>query len=344
MSARRALASAAAAALLAAAAAPVYASYRSALRRARARVSIGSRLADTRCGPIEYAIAGEGPPVLFSHGAGGGFDQGLAVGRDVARAGFRLIAMSRFGYLRTPLPRDASAAAQADAHAALLDALEIPSAAIIGGSAGAPSALQFALRHPERTSALVLAVPAAYAPRPDGRPPVNVPAGTVPLFATALKSDFLFWSATRVARDTVVRAILGTPPEVLRRASAEEQQRVAQVLDDILPVSARWQGLLNDAAVTMTLERYELEKISAPTIAFSVEDDLYGTYECARYTAAHIPNARFVGYATGGHLWVGHHQEVFAEVAAFVKSNAASRRSRVVPLLRQPVGLGGAGD
>jgi pimeloyl-ACP methyl ester carboxylesterase len=52
--------------------------------------------------------------------------------------------MSRFGYLRTPLPADASAAAQADAHACLLDALGIRRAAIVGASAGAPSAMQFA--------------------------------------------------------------------------------------------------------------------------------------------------------------------------------------------------------
>jgi pimeloyl-ACP methyl ester carboxylesterase len=321
MSRRGTIATIAGAALIAAAAAaaPVYASYRHALRRARARISTGSEVAQTPCGPIEYAVAGRGPPVLFVHGAGGGFDQGLAFGRDLVAPGFRVIAMSRFGYLRTPLPADASPAAQADAHAALLDALEIPRAAIIGGSAGAPSALQFALRHPGRTTALVLAVPAAYAPRPDGKAPLNVPAGTEPLFATALQWDFLFWSATRLAHDTVVRAILGTPPDIVRNASAEEQQRVAEILDDILPVSARRLGLLNDAAVTTSLERYELEKISAPTLAFSVEDDLYGTYECARYTAAHIPNARFVGYATGGHVWVGHQREVFAEIAAFLK-------------------------
>ena len=321
----RTIAAAAAAALLAAAAAPVYARYRDALRRARSRIAASSRLAQTRCGPIEYGIAGDGPPVLFVHGAGGGFDQGLAFGRDLSASGFRVIAMSRFGYLRTPLPRDASAAAQADAHAALLDELGISRAAIIGGSAGAPSALQFALRHPERTGALVLAVPAAYVPRPDARPAVNVPAGTEPLFATALNSDFLFWAATRLARDTVVRAVLGTPPDVARHASAEEQQRVQQVIDAILPVSARRLGLLNDAAVVSRLERYELEKISVPTLVLSVEDDLYGTYECARYTAAHVPNARFVGFATGGHLWVGHQREMFLEIAAFLKSNTGSR-------------------
>jgi pimeloyl-ACP methyl ester carboxylesterase len=302
---------------LLAAATPIYASYQAAMRRARARIAAG-RLVQTRCGPIEYAVAGSGPPVLFIHGAGGGFDQGLAFGADLAVAGFQVIAMSRFGYLRTPLPADASAAAQADAHACLLDSLGVPRAAILGGSAGAPSAMQFALRYPERTTALVLAVPAAYAPREDGRPALAVPAGTEALFDTALRSDFLFWAASRLARITVVRAVLGTPPEVVERASAGERQRVARVIEEILPVSARRLGLMNDAAITSRLERYELEKIAARTLVFSVADDLYGTYECARYTAAHLPNARFVGYPSGGHLWVGHQREVFAEIAGFL--------------------------
>ena len=92
-------------------------------RRRSTRVASGSLMADTRCGPIEYASVGEGLPVLLVHGAGGGFDQGLDLGGPLSPHGFRVIAMSRFGYLRTPLPADASAAAQADAHAALLDAL-----------------------------------------------------------------------------------------------------------------------------------------------------------------------------------------------------------------------------
>src|SRR5215471_2498451 len=139
-----------------------YSRYRPDLDRARARISTGSRMAASPCGPIEYGERGEGPPVLVVHGAGGGFDQGLELGDGLARAGFRVIAPSRFGYLGTPLPADASAQAQADAHACLLDALEIPNAAIFGVSAGGPSALQFALRYPERTNELVLLVPAAY--------------------------------------------------------------------------------------------------------------------------------------------------------------------------------------
>jgi 2-hydroxy-6-oxonona-2,4-dienedioate hydrolase len=296
-----------------------YTTYQREIRHARERVSTGSHIVQTPCGPIEYARAGDGPPVLVVHGAGGGYDQGLEFGEPLVHSGFGIIAMSRFGYLRTPLPPDASASAQADAHACLLDALQIRRAAVVGASAGAPSAMQLALRHPDRCRALVLLVPAAYVPRPGGAPPMQTPAGTEFLFETALKSDFLFWAATRLARSTVIRAILATPPAVVADASADEQARVGQILEHILPVSRRRLGLLNDAAVTASLPRYELERITTPTLVISAADDLFGTFDGARYTAEHVPGARFIGYPSGGHVWVGHQQEVMSEIAAFLR-------------------------
>ena len=153
-----------------------------------------------------------------------------------------------------------------------------------------------------------------------------MPARTSPatslLFDTALRSDFLFWLASRLAVRTVFRAILATPPAVVSRASAQEQARVAGVLARILPVCRRRLGLRNDASIVSSLPRYELERIAAPTLAISVEDDLFGTWEAARYCADHIPNARFIGYPSGGHLWVGHHDEVMSEIARFLREAA----------------------
>jgi 2-hydroxy-6-oxonona-2,4-dienedioate hydrolase len=308
--------------LIAALLALTYASYRRDIGRAYDRVATGSYIAQTRCGPIEYAVAGEGPPLLSVHGAGGGFDQGLELAGPLARGGFRVIAVSRFGYLRTPLPKNASAAAQADAHACLLDALNVRRAAVLGTSAGAPSSMQFALRHPDRTAALVLLVPAAYVPRPNEAPSVRTPRGTPLLFDTALRSDYLFWAAGRLTHDTFIRGILGTPPEVVARASPDEQARVERILEHILPVSPRRPGLINDAAVVSSLPRYELEKISAPTLAISVADDLYGTFDGARYTADHIPRAHVIGYPSGGHMLVGHNAEANMRIAAFLKESA----------------------
>lgn len=303
--------------------ASAYGAYRRDIRAARARIEAGSQVVATRRGPIEYAIAGQGPPVLVVHGAGGGYDQGLDLGEPLVMKGFRVIAMSRFGYLRTPLPLDASAAAQADAHAGLLDALGIEQAAVIGASAGAPSAMQFALRHPERCRALILLVPAAFAPRPGGAAAVTPPMKAMPAWARhffdlALRSDFIFWAAQRISRTSMIRTILGTPPDVVEEASAAEQARVASVLEHILPITPRRGGLLNDGVVISSLERFDLERIAVPTLAISTADCLYGTFEGARYTAEHVTGARFIGYPTGGHLCVGHQEEVASEIAAFL--------------------------
>jgi pimeloyl-ACP methyl ester carboxylesterase len=296
-----------------------YAAYRRDIAAARARVASGSLVADTRCGPVEYASVGEGPPVLVVHGAGGGFDQGLELAGALSSHGFRVVACSRFGYLRTPLPPDASAAAQADAHAALLDELGIERAAVLGASAGAPSAMQFALRQAARCRALILLVPAAYVPRPGGAPSVTPPSQTPWLFDAALRSDFLFWAASRLTPDTFIGSILGTPPAVFHQATAAEQARVSAMLDHLLPVSARRLGLVNDAAVVTSLERYDLEKIDLPTLAISTADDRYGTFDAARYTAEHVRGAQFIGYDTGGHLCVGHSDALLAEIASFLK-------------------------
>jgi 2-hydroxy-6-oxonona-2,4-dienedioate hydrolase len=295
--------------------------YQRDIRAARDRVSSGSRIAETPCGPIEYAVAGDGPPLLVVHGAGGGFDQGLDFARPLAERGFRVIAMSRFGYLRTPLPADAAPAAQADAHACLLDALHLARVPILGISAGAPSSLQFAIRHPQRTTALVLVVPGAYRPRrtEDTRTMV-APAGTEFLRDTALRLDFLFWAAIRLAPDSMTQLILATDPVLVASASRADQAYVAMMLEHILPVSLRRYGLFNEAKVMSSLERYPLERISAPTLAISAQDDGYETYESARYTAAQIPRARFIGYPTGGHLLVGHGQEVMAEITRFLQA------------------------
>jgi pimeloyl-ACP methyl ester carboxylesterase len=151
---------------------------------------------------------------------------------------------------------------------------------------------------------------------------VHTPRGTPFLFDTALHSDFLFWAMGRLAHDAFIRGILGTPPEVVAGASADQQARVERILEHVLPVSPRRPGLINDAAVVSSLPRYELERIAAPTLAISVEDDLYGTFDGARYTADHIPHARFIGYPSGGHMLVGHHAEATSHIAAFLKESA----------------------
>jgi 2-hydroxy-6-oxonona-2,4-dienedioate hydrolase len=288
------------------------------LELASARAAQGSTVIDTRCGPIEVAQAGDGLPLLMIHGSGGGHDQGMAWAEPLARHGIRVIAMSRFGYLRTPRPADASPETQADAHVCLLDALGITKAAVMGVSAGGASALQTAIRHPDRVTALVLVVPIAYKPGSvaDSAPPVSDEKDEWLL--RLLGSDFLYWSALQLARDQLFRHVLATPPGLIHAASAAERARVNAMAERVLPVSRRAAGLRDDTRLGKRLRPYALEKIRAPTLVVSARDDGFGTYAAARYTASHIAGAKFLGFDDGGHLLVGHDEAVQAEMLELI--------------------------
>ncbi|HTT01324.1 MAG TPA: alpha/beta hydrolase [Steroidobacteraceae bacterium] len=295
--------------------------YHNDISRARARIASGSRLISTACGPIEYADTGAGPVILSIHGAGGGFDQGLALAEQFATRGYRVIAISRFGYLRTPAPPHPSIALQADAYACLLDELGIRRVAIVSASAGAPSALEFALRHSTRCTALVLLVPGWYPPMQ--RSFKRLGAMETLVFDRLLRSDFLFWAFTTFMPSVSDRAVLGTPPSVMATASAADRVRVATILRDISPVSARQVGLSLEGKLTAQDLSKLLESITAPTLAISTEDDLYSTYANAEFITHHIPQSEFVGYHTGGHMLVGHSEEITFRVLAFLHHHSA---------------------
>jgi 2-hydroxy-6-oxonona-2,4-dienedioate hydrolase len=287
---------------------------------ARARAAENSVVIATACGAIEVQQAGAGVPLLMIHGSGGGHDQGMAWARPMVRHGVRVIAMSRFGYLRTPRPADASPEAQADAHICLLDALGIAKAAVMGVSAGAPSAMQTAIRHPDRVNALVLVVPIAYKPGAvaDSAPPVSDDKDV--LLLRLLGSDFLFWAALHVARDPLIRHVLATPPEQVSAASEAERTRVNEIIERILPVSSRAAGLRDDTHLGKQLRPYDLQSIVAPSLVISARDDGFGTYAAAEYTASGIPGAKFIGFNEGGHLLVGHNEAVQVEIVSLLSS------------------------
>jgi len=282
---------------------------------ARRRTEGRSDVMTTSFGRLEYAATGTGPSLLMIHGTGGGFDQGLTFTEGLVRRGHRVIAPSRFGYLRSDFPDDPSSERQADAFAEMLDRLGIDRLAVAGGSAGALSAVQFALRHPDRCSALILVVPAANV---RGTDPVEMTRLQRFLVGKMTTSDFLFWAGSKSMRDAMIGTLLATDPELVRRAPAQERQRVERVLAEILPVSLRSRGMLNDAKLAGRPARVDFTRIAVPTLVISAEDDRFGTASTAREIAAAVPSSRLVVYASGGHVWVGHDEAVWSEVATFL--------------------------
>src|SRR4029453_7130286 len=96
-------------------------SYRKDIKAAWERVhAVPSRTFESSLGPVEYALEGEGPPLLMSHGIQGSHVEGISMVETYVGTGWMGIAPSRFGYFGSALPNHATPALQADVYFATL--------------------------------------------------------------------------------------------------------------------------------------------------------------------------------------------------------------------------------
>jgi pimeloyl-ACP methyl ester carboxylesterase len=277
--------------------------YRGKMRRIKGDLDAGSSIASTTFGPIEYATVGEGPPVLVAHGIGGGYDQGLLVTRLTSDRPFKIISLSRFGYLRTPLRHHTTPEQQADAYAAFLDTLGIDRVAIVGISAGGTSAVHFALRHPDRCWALVSIA---------GVTQRLVPqlSRSARAFVSLVNRDLGLWTLTTLAEDKLYAVYNVTP--ALRRSLSDHPEKL-EVLRSILfsfPMDHRRAGFNNDMANFPLIPRLPVERISAPTLAVHGTNDTVVPFSHSRFLADHIPGARLLSIEGAGHLAIVTHADV----------------------------------
>ena len=298
------------------AASGVYLRYRHDLNAARARIDAVERhLVPTRWGAVEYAERGSGDPVLIVHGIFHNCVGALLSVRDLGDR--RFIAPSRFGYLGSSMPPDATPADQADALAALLDALDIDRIDVIGESAGATSALQLALRHPERVKHLAVLVGNL-----PGSPTAVVERPSAKLFNRQLP----LWLLWTFAPSMLVRLVAGLPKGFAM--SREDVRSVTEFIDSLFPVSPA--GVDFDAFVSdADVNGYNLEAINVPTLIVHTKDDRVASHEASKRAAERIPGARFVSLESGGHLMLGQMKVVRDELAGFF----AERRDRGAELV-----------
>jgi pimeloyl-ACP methyl ester carboxylesterase len=289
----------------------VYLRYRRDLNAARARLAAVDRhVVSTRWGAVEYAERGSGNPVLVVHGIFHNCVGGLLSVREFSDR--RFIAASRFGYLGSGIPRAATPAHQADALAALLDALDIDRIDVIGESAGATSALQLALRHPERVKHLAVLV---------GNLPGSPTAVVQPSLAKLFNRQLPLWVLWTFAPAMMIRLVAGLPKGFAM--SREDMRFVTEFIDSLFPVSPA--GVDFDAFVSNAdVNDYNLEAITVPTLIVHTKDDQIASHEASKRAAERIPGARFVSLESGGHLMLGQMKIVRDELAGFF----AERRDR----------------
>jgi pimeloyl-ACP methyl ester carboxylesterase len=281
----------------------------------------GSRIAETPSGEVEYAIAGSGTAVLRIHGSPGGYDQSIAgaLARPESIAGFKVIAISRPGYLRTPLNSGRTVAEQADLYAALLDELKIERAIVFGVSGGGPSALQFALRHPARTVGLILLVPhlqvdSGYADR-------MAPSGVLSMRA----QDFSIWIGTTLMSERLAGFLL---PSILPEFDASDPIQLAMIREigrGFIPANRRAAGRANDTAQyrQLRIEAWPLEGMSVPTLILHGTEDKNAPYEASKVAAARIPDAELVTFEGADHLMIiTRHRDIGDRIRPFMQALA----------------------
>ena len=143
---------------------------------------------------LYYEIHGEGPPAVFAHGAGGNTLIWWQQVRHFA-ASHRVVLFDHRGFGRSSCASaDFDARHFPDDLLAILDAAKIDRAAIVGQSMGGFTALRFAVRHPGRLRALVLAGTAGGADTPlvqEDRQRIMARMAATPRLERVLAQDFL---------------------------------------------------------------------------------------------------------------------------------------------------------
>ncbi len=305
----------------------------------RAALAAGSRIAETRKGNVEYAIAGFGPTVLVIHGGFGGYDQCLLYGRDFVAERFGILAPSRPGYLRTPLATGRTFAQAADALVALLDTLLVRRVIVMAVSGGGLTALELARRHPARVAALMLT--AAVTRR-------FVPEETESAWARALFMSSSGLALMNLAARTAPRRIAGRlltslsqqePAE--RRALVERiiadpsrRQFLLSMVEGFTPFELRRAGIQNDLAEQAgTDEEPDWSGIAVPTLIVHGRMDRVVPFDRhAAYAAAAILNAETFFSDSAFHLLplCDDYPAMRAAMVEFLRRHG-SRASRIAP-------------
>lgn len=293
--------------------------YRRDLGRARARLARLARWSiETPFGPLEYCEWGEGEPLLLVHGVVGGCDVPPSW-RALVPAGYRIITPSRFGYLGSSHPEKPTTASQAAAFVWLLDELGIERAPVLAFSAGSTSAVQLALGHPDRVSALVLVASNS----PHEKPVTLAPRALAPLVFSQPALWFL-----RVFLPSKLAAIAGTPAGY--ELSEENGRTLETIFDSFFPMRPCTAGCVFDGYVgNLEIGDCAFEEIAVPTLGVHAADDPLASYEDARTMIARIPGSRWVHVARGGHIFIHKDEHARREIAAFLAAHAPSRSAEV---------------
>lgn len=256
-----------------------------------------SEVIETAAGRFEIARTGdpETEAILFIHGSPGGYDQLLPLARSLSARGHHTVAVSRPGYLRTPLSVGSTPAEQADAMAVLARELDLKPVIVVAVSGGGPSALQLALRHPDLVRGLVL-ICAVTSDLEDGEPdPSQVREFGLTWDLGALAAR---WSPGLGLR------LLGVSDSDERRvllADGETASAVRYLFQSMGFNSRRTEGYRADMLAEWSDLDYPFESLRPPVLLLHGADDVNVPLEHSLNVARRAPHAELRVLEGGGH-------------------------------------------
>ena len=273
-------------------------------------IKTGSKILDTAAGPMEYQqIGNNGPVLLLLHGTPGGYDQAIPI------EGMRVLVPSRPGYLRTPLDTGRTPQEQADAYAALMDSLGIDQVIVMGASGGGPSAIAFAVRHPDRTVALIALEAVSQT--------LSLEELTIemPFF---MSSDFYMWAAlsamkTLMGPEGIVELVVPNPEnQRLILDDPAKLKKIESLMWSSWPMSLRQLGEANDFTQFADID-LNASAISVPTLIIHGTEDINVEYTQSIALAEQIPGAILHTVDGADHMMpFSHSEEMTAAIEEFL--------------------------
>jgi len=247
---------------------------------------------------VHYKRAGSGTDTLILlHGFAASTFTWHRVMTSLSRS-YTVIAYDRtgFGYTSRPMPGEWSGdspysqKAQMEQLIALMDALNIDTAALVGSSAGGITAALTAVNHPERIKALILVAPAIFGGGPPGW--LSLLMGTPqmkrlgPLLLRKYYTNFFEYARKRAWHDS----------SQLTPALLEGYRK---------PLKAHnWDRALWEFAFAyeaLPLEE-QLDDLEMPVLVIMGDDDRIVAPEASRHSADVIPHAELLVIPHAGHL------------------------------------------
>lgn len=146
---------------------------------------------------------------------------------------------------------------------------------------------------------------------------VTLGKGFAPLFRLAYSADWAFWVFKKLMPMAYAR-MMGLPKGY--ELSPQEAESMADLRELLFPYKPRREGAVFDGFVSnLAADRFPFEQLTVPTLVVNARDDHLAPYRFAADAASRIPGAKLVTIERGGHLFMGHDNEVRGAIRAFVQ-------------------------